>query len=174
MLLQEELRPVEQTDTAAIVSLQEDSVEAGVPDRDQTTSVAYHQIGSLGLVPLHVGDQLIVCGQHAVFMARFGISHSILALKLPELRTDLFQVSLAPDLACVSLIQEFAHEDDLVGVVSGCFTELVLRVQVNQSAVFQITGQRLAKSTRLAAQWRIKHQLKRIEIATDHSSVQRC
>ena len=117
-----------------------------------------------------VGDQLVVSRQHAflligvpitcgfLLLVGFGGVGSGLALfdLAVVLSVDLVQVGLLPDVACVGLIEKLAHENYLVRVVTSRFTKLVLRLQVDYRALFELLrGQRLAKRARIAAQRRV-------------------
>ena len=63
---------------------------------------------------------------------------------LPNLCLELSKIGLAPHLPTICLVQKFAHEYDLVGIITGCLPKLVLRMQVDQRALLQLFLQFLA------------------------------
>ena len=97
-------------------------------------------------------DEFVICGQLA-YRFYFGLPSFV------QLVFERVKVGLAPHLPAVGLVQKFAHEDYLVGVVAGLPTELVLGVKVNQGAALNLLTQRLLVSVSLVEERRIKHQL---------------
>lgn len=108
------------------ILVEEHEVQAGVPDDNEIAAKHLADL-VLSLVeelwPSLERDQLVVGRQNSVFgLFRFFDDLPFLS----NLAIDRVEVRLFPHMSLQGLVEKFAHEDNLVRVVSCCLTVLIL------------------------------------------------